>query len=142
MDVSEIRKQIIRALDNARKDSEVRRQATDQAAAEYEAFLNDVAVPLFRQAATVLRALGHEFTANTPAGSVRLESAAGHDFLELELAASGGRVQVIARTAVMRGRSGPLIEERPLAGQKRIGDLKEEDVAAFLTTEIPKLIMA
>ena len=141
MDVSEIRKQIIRALDNARKDADARRQATDQARSEYEIFLRDIAVPLFRQAATVLRALGHEFAANTPAGSVRLESPSSQEYLELELDATGGRAQVIGRTGMMRGRSGPLVEERPLAVRKAIGDLTDEDVAKFLTTEIPRLIM-
>ena len=141
MDVSEIRKQILRALDNARKDAEARRQAADQAKGEYETFLNDIAVPLFRQAATVLRALGYEFTVNTPAGSVRLQSGSAQEYVELELEASGGPVQVITRTAVMRGRSGPLVEERPLAGHKPIGSLTDEDVATFLTTEIPKLVM-
>ena len=141
MDVSEIRKQIIHALDRARKDAEARRHATDQATVEYEAFLTDVAAPLFRQAANVLRALGHDFTINTPAGSVRLESAAAQEYLELELDARGGRAQVIARTAVMRSRGGPLIEERPLAAQKKISDLADDDVAAFLSEEIPKLIL-
>ena len=141
MDVSEIRKQIIRALDNARKDADARRQATDQAKGDYEIFLRDIAVPLFRQAATVLRALGHEFSANTPAGSVRLESTSAQEYLELELDASGGRAQVIGRTGMMRGRSGPLVEERPLAVHKAIGDLTDEDVAKFLTTEIPRLVM-
>jgi len=141
MDVSEIRKQILRALDNARKDADVRRQATDQAKGEYETFLNDIAVPLFRQAATVLRALGHEFSANTPAGSVRLESPSAQEYVELELDARGGLAQVIARTALMRGRSGPLVEERPLAGRKKISELTDADVAALLTTEIPKLVM-
>ena len=47
----------------------------------------------------------------------------------------------MARTAMMRGRSGPLVEERPLAGQKKIGELTDADVAALLTTEIPKLVM-
>jgi len=141
MDVSEIRKQIIRALDNARKDADARRQATDQAASEYEIFLRDVAVPLFRQASVVLRALGHEFSANTPAGSVRLESPSAQEYLELELDARSGRAQVIGRTGMMRGRSGPLVEERPLAAHKKIGDLTDEDVATFLTTEIPRLVM-
>ena len=141
MDVSELRKQILRALDNARKDADAKRQTTDQAKAEYETFLNDIAVPLFRQAATVLRALGHEFAVNTPAGAVRLESPSAQEYLELELDASGGRAQVIGRTGMMRGRSGPLVEERPLATHKTIADLEDDDVSRFLTTEIPRLVM-
>ena len=140
MDVSEIRKQILRALDNARKDAEARRQATDQVKGEYETFLNDVAVPLFRQAASVLRALGHEFSANTPAGSVRLESASAQEYLELELDASAGRVQVIGRTGLMRGRGGPLVEERTLAVGKSVSELGDADVAALTTGQRLKLV--
>ena len=141
MDVSELRKQILRALDTARKDADTKRQAADQAKGQYEAFLTEIAVPLFRQAATVLRALGHEFSVNTPAGSVRLESPSAQEYLELELEVSGGRAQVIGRTGMMRGRSGPLVEERPIAANKAVGDLEDDDVSRFLTTEIPRLVM-
>ena len=98
-------------------------------------------MPLFRQAATVLRALGHEFSVNTPAGSVRLESPSAQEYLELELEVSGGRAQVIGRTGMMRGRSGPLVEERPIAANKAVGDLEDDDVSRFFTTEIPRLVM-
>jgi len=141
MDVSEIRKQILRALDNARKDAEAKRQTTDHAKGDYEIFLRDIAVPLFRQASDVLRALGHEFSTNTPEGSVRLEGASAHEYLELEFDPRAGGGQVIGRTGLMRGRSGPLVEERPLAPGKKISDLTDTDVAAFLTTEIPRLVM-
>ena len=54
MDVSELRKRILRALDDARKDAVVRRREVDEAANAYETFLEQVAVPLMRQAAQVL----------------------------------------------------------------------------------------
>ena len=140
MDVSDLRKRIVRALDEARKDAAARRTSADRAAADYERFLTDVAVPLFRQAAIVLRAEGHPFTANTPAGSVRLVSDhAPADFLELELDASPSAPQVTGRTSV-RTRRGPVVAERPLAPGKSIRDLSEDDVSAFLTAEIPKLV--
>ena len=141
MDVSELRKQILRALDTARKDADEKRRAAYQAKSAYETFLNDVAVPAFRQAANVLRALGHDFSANTPAGSVRLDGPLGQEYLELELDVSGGRAQVIGRTGMMRNRGGPLVEERPIAAGTPIAELTDADVATFLTTEIPRLVM-
>jgi hypothetical protein len=141
MNVSELRKRILRALDEARKEAAARRTDVDRAAADYERFLTDVAVPLFRQAATVLRAEGHPFTANTPAGSVRLVSDhAPGDFVELELDASGPSPQVTGRTST-RGRRGPVVQERPLAPGKRVGELTEDDVSAFLVAEVRKLVV-
>src|SRR6266487_3966409 len=124
MDVSDLRKRILRALDDARKESAARRHATDRAAADYERFLAEVAVPLFRQAATVLRAEGQDFAAHTPAGSVRLMSdRASQDFIELELDATNPQPQVIGRTSLARGRKGLIVEERPIAPGKAIGEL-------------------
>jgi hypothetical protein len=141
MDVSELRKGILRALDEARKDSAARRQGVDQAAAAYEAFLSGVAVPLFRQAATVLRAEGHPFSVNTPAGSVRLASDHGaEDFIELELDGSSAPAHVTGRTSVSHGRQGPTVEERPIGPGKSIAELTETDVSTFLLAEIRRLV--
>jgi hypothetical protein len=141
MDVSDLRKRILRALDDARKQSAARREATDRATADYERFLSGVAVPLFRQASTVLRAEGQEFTANTPAASVRLASDhAANNFIELELDAAAPDAQVIGRTSVDRGRKGVVVEERPIAPGKMVAQLTESDVSEFLVAEIPKLV--
>jgi len=141
MDVSELRKRILRALDEARKDAAVRRQSADEAAVAYEAFLANIARPLFLQAGIVLRAAGHEFTANTPAESVRLVAErSSEDFLELDLDTSGGSPQVVARTSRRQGRRGHVVEERPLAPGKLIQDLTEDDVSAVLVAELPKLV--
>ena len=141
MDVSDLRKRILRALDDARKEAASRRTATDQGATDYERFLSQIAVPLFRQAATVLRAEAQDFTANTPAGSVRLVSdRAAQDFVELELDASHPQPQVIGRTSLARGRRGVIVEERPIAPGKAVAELTEEDVSAFLVSEIRRLV--
>ncbi len=142
MDVSDLRKRILRALDDARKDATVRRQEIDAAAAAYQDFLTNTAVPLVRQAVTVLRAEGHQFTANTPAGSVRLAlDGSPQTFLEFELDGTGERPQVIGRVSITRGRQGIVVEERPIAPGKALPDLADDDVAKFLVTEIPKLIV-
>ncbi len=141
MDVSDLRKRILRALDDARKEAADRRQNVDRATAAYGQFLSDVAVPLFHQAANVLRAEGHPFSVNTPAGSVRLASdRASQDFVELELDASRPQPQVLGRTTLARGGKGLVVDERPLAPGKAIQELTEDDVAQFLMTEIRRLV--
>jgi hypothetical protein len=141
MDVSELRKRIIRALDDARKDASARRQHVDAAQAAYARFLADVAVPTMKQAATVLKAQGFPCTVDTPAESVRLTMAGSHDtFVELELDASASSPQVVGRTSVGRGRAGLVVDETSLAGGKPIAELTDEDVAAYLVGAVPKLV--
>jgi hypothetical protein len=45
MDVSELRKKILRALDDARQEAAVRRLAVNEAAQAYEKFLADIGGP-------------------------------------------------------------------------------------------------
>jgi hypothetical protein len=141
MDVSDLRKRILRSLDDARKEASARRAAVDRASAEYQRFLDDLAVPLFRQAASVLRAEGQPFTVHTPAGAVRLASDhAPQDFLEIELDAAAANPQVIGRMSRMRGGRGLVVEERPIAPEKPVDQLTEEDLSAFLLAGIQKLV--
>jgi hypothetical protein len=141
MDVSELRKRIIRALDDARRDATMRRGEIDAARAAYEQFLNDVAVPTVRQAGSVLRAQGFPCNVDTPADSVRL-SMAGNSaaFLEIELDAAASPPQAIGRLSVPRG-SGIVIDEQPVGAGKSIAELTEEDLAAFLVSAIPRLVV-
>ena len=141
MDTSDLRKRILRALDDARKDAAARRQTVDAAAVAYEAFLTRTAVPLVRQAVLVLRAEGHAFSANTPAGGVQLASdSAPQPYIEFELDATGATPQVVGRVSLTRGRQGVVVEERPIAPGKALADLTDDDVAKFLVAEIPKLV--
>jgi hypothetical protein len=141
MDVSELRKRILRALDDARKEAAARRVNIDRASASYDQFLSTIAVPLFRQAANVLRAQGVPFTAETPAGSVRLVSDhASQEFIELELDAGTPQPKVLGRSSIVRGRQGLVVEERAVAPGKSIDELTEEDVSEFLLTEIRRLV--
>jgi hypothetical protein len=141
MDVSDLRKRIIHALDDARKEASDRRRTVDDARASFETFLERVAGPLFKQAATVLRGEGHDYTLHTPAGSVRLVSDRSADqFIEVELHVDEGKAVVLGRTSMQRGGRDAVIEERPLAAGKPISDLTENDVTVFLVKEIPRLV--
>jgi hypothetical protein len=141
MDVSELRKRIIRALEEARSVAGSRRGVVDAARRDYTAFLETVAVPLLRQAATVLKAQGHPFTLETPAETARIVAdGAPQTFLELSLQIDGDDPRVMGRVSVSRGRQGLVIEERPLATVP-ISEITENHVADFLVREIPTLIV-
>jgi hypothetical protein len=142
MDVSDLRRRILHALDQARKEAEARRVVRDEAAEAWRRFLSSLAVPLVRQAAGVLRAEGYSFTAATPADGVRLTSDnAPETFIEFELDRTGAHPTVIGRVSVARGRKGHVLVERVLASGKPVAQLEEADVSEFLVEEIPKLVM-
>jgi hypothetical protein len=142
MDVSELRKRIIRALDEARKDASARRSVVDEAHQAFERFLSDLAVPLARQAAGVLVAAGHPFVVHTPAGAVRLAAETGPEtYIEITLDTSSAQPHVLGRVSLSRGRQGVVIEERAIGDGRPVGSLTEDDVSTFLVTEIPKLIV-
>ena len=141
MDVSDLRKRIIRALDDARKEASLRRTAVDEATRAYDTFLSEIATPVMRQASAVLKAEGHPFAIQTPVGTVRLVAdTSPHTFIELGLDTSGSSAAVFGRVSLARGRQSHVIEERPIA-DKPIADLTEEDLSAFLILEIPKLVV-
>ena len=64
-----------------------------------------------------------------------------HTFLEIALDTSQPDPEVIGRVSLTRGRQGLVVEERPIAEARPVGKLTEEDLAAFLITEIPKLVV-
>src|SRR3972149_1516216 len=72
MEVSDIRRRVRGAIEQARQQAAQRRVRTSDAAREYDAFLVERAVPMFHQFASALVGEGHLFKVFTPAGSVRL----------------------------------------------------------------------
>jgi hypothetical protein len=141
MDVSELRKRILRALEEARKEAGERRAVVDEARHAYDDFLENTAVPMLRQAATVLKSEGQFFTVHTPAESVRLVSDKSADtYLEIALDTAAKWPQVVGRSSIARGRQGR-IDERPIAQGKTVGDLSEDDLAQFLVKELPKFVI-
>jgi hypothetical protein len=141
MDVSELRRKILRAIDEGKPDDRARRRAeVDTAKAAYERFLENVAVPLFRQAQAILKAEARSFTVYAPADGVKLVSdASPSTFLEFVLDTSNEQPQVIGRVSRARSR-GVIVEEQPVAAGKSIDQLTDDDVAGFFVAEIPKLV--
>jgi hypothetical protein len=98
-------------------------------------------VPLLKQAQGILKAERQMFTVHAPVGSAKLASdSSAQTFLEFSLDNSGDRPTVLGRTSRARGRQRVIVDERPVTTGKAVGDLTEEDVAAFLVAELPKLV--
>jgi hypothetical protein len=137
MEIADVRKRILGTIERAKQRAADRRARTDEAARAYSTFLESTAVPLFRQAANVLRAEGYQFSASTPSGSVRLMSdRTVEDFIEIVLDTNGETPQVVGHTSRARGR-------RVVENERTIGDparLDENDVLEFLTKELEPLL--
>ena len=139
MEVSEVRRRLLAALEKARQGAADKRVRTDAAAREYEAFLSQRAVPIFRQLAAALTPQGHLFKVFTPVASVRLASERSpEEFIELVLDDTSDPPTVVGRTS--RGRGRRVISERALQGGAPVADLTEEDVLTFLLEEIVALV--
>jgi len=142
MDVSELRKRIVRAVDDARKEAAERQSRADQSVKIWEEYLAAVVVPMLKQAATIINASGGTFVVNTPADSVRLSAQhASETYLEIALDRTGGEPEVVGRVSLMRGRQGVVVDERPIATGRPIEKLSEEDLAAYLVSAVPKLVV-
>ena len=140
MEVSEVRRRLRGAIEEARAAAAERRTRTDAAARAYEEFLEQRAVPVFHTVAGALTSEGHLFKVFTPAGAVRLASERSHEeFIELTLDDSSDPPAVVGRTSRGRGRR-MVSSERRLASPAAIAELSEEDVLAFLLAELALLV--
>ncbi len=136
IETSELRRRLRSAIEQSRSNAAARRERSDGAAREYEKFLTEIAVPVVQQFANVLSGEGHQFHVGTPAGSVRLTAAgSAEDYVEILLDTSEDPPEVVGRTSRGRGRR-MVTSERPVRERTAIAELNEEDVSAFLLTEI------
>jgi hypothetical protein len=140
VEISDIKRRVVETIERARHQAADRRVRNDEAVREYEAFLTQTAIPIFKQVANVLRAQGFTFTVFTPGGSVgsvRLMSdRSGDDFIELSLDTSGESPMVSGHTARARGR-------RVIESEQAIGlpsTLTENDVLSFILKALEPLV--
>lgn len=137
MEISDVKRRVVETIDGAKRRAADRRVRVDEATKTYEAFLNRIAVPMFRQVANVLKAEGYPFAVFTPGTSVRLSSdRASEDYIELALDTSGDTPTVIGHTRRNRGR-------RVLESERALGDpaaLTEDDVLAFVVKELEPFV--
>ena len=126
MEVSEVRRRLRAAVDQARRDVSARRERTDLASQAYERFLAERAVPVFQTLATALIGEGIRYKLSTPAGSVRLSSESSADFIELGFDTSQDPAAVLLRTSRGRGRRQIETERTIAAGPAAIETLSDD----------------
>jgi dipeptidyl aminopeptidase/acylaminoacyl peptidase len=137
---SVLRRRLRSAIEQARSNAAARRDRAEAAGRDYETFLETVAIPVFQQFANVLGAEGHQFQVATPAGSVRLSSAVrNEDYIEVALDTLEDPPEVVGRTSRGRGRR-MISSERAVRERTAVAELNEEDVLAFLLTEIVQFL--
>ena len=140
MEVSDIRRRVRAAIEGARRTAQERRGRADQAARDYQQFLQDRAVPVFQTVASALVAEGYRFKVFTPADAVRLASeSSGEDFIELSLDATVDPPVVLGRTSRGRGRR-LVTTERALNDGSSIAALSEDDVLSYVIAELSPLL--
>lgn len=140
LDVTEVRRRLVQTIDQIKKDTATRRQATDLAVADYHTFLTEIATPVCRHFVTALRAQGFGFRLSTPAGSVKLTSdRSSGDEIEITLDAERQPPMALGRISYGRG-SRLLEEERLIREDKPVGELTDEDVLTFLLNAITPFV--
>ena len=86
MEVSDVRRRLRGAIDEARRRTAERRAWSEQARRAYETLLAEVAVPTFHMLQTALSGEGHRFKVATPGEAVRLSLERSPDeMIELSL---------------------------------------------------------
>ena len=135
-DVALIRKRLRSEIEQARRSASERRERAKSATRAYETFLEEIAIPTFRQLATVLRAEGIPFDVQTPSGGVRLVSDRSRDDgIELELDGTHDPPQVMLTSIRTWGRRS-LRNERPVKERTAIDRITEDDLLEHLIAEI------
>jgi len=129
--------QIKRPAADRRED---RRAQTDQATREYDVFLRNVAVPLFKQVADALRAERYQVDVFTPGGSVRLTFPRGNDnYIEVVLDTQGAAPKLLGRSSHSRGgdvRQSELV----LNATANIETLTDADLLGFVIAELEQFV--
>ena len=137
MEIADIKRRVVETIDRARREAGDRRVRAADATREYSVFLDQRAIPIFKQVANVLRAEGFAFTVFTPAGSVRLMSdRTAEDYVELTLDTTGDRPVVNGHLSRIRGRR--IVESEASLGSPAA--LGEEEILAFVLKGLEPLV--
>jgi hypothetical protein len=136
MEVSDVRRRLRGAIEDAKRRVVARRAQIDQASQAYERFLAEIAVPAFHVMSQALAGEGRRFKVHTPGQTVRLApDRATEEYVELALDSERELPAVVMRAVRGRGRR-MISTERVLAEQKPIESLGEEDVVSTLLEEL------
>lgn len=138
MEVSDVRRRLRSAIDDAKKRSAERRTQIDDARRAWERLLPEVAVPTFHTMAGALTAEGHRFKVFTPGEAVRLSlERSAEEFVELSLDTERDEPALLLRSTRGRGRRIVSTERIVREGAQIAGVTQEDLVAAMLEELIP-----
>jgi hypothetical protein len=139
MEISDIRRRVLQTLDRTRRRAAEHREEAEQAERAFQLVL-PLAVTVWKQAASALRAEGHPFAVQTPAGVLRfVPERSVDDFVELALDAVRRPPAVVVRARVTRGRR-VLDHESIVSEGTDIGGLDEERFLSVLLTELEPFV--
>jgi hypothetical protein len=139
MEISEVKRHLSETIERAKRAAADRRTHVDEASREFDVLLEQVAIPLFRQVANVLKVQGYPFDVFTPGGSVRLMSEKNaDDFIELTLDTTGDEPLVMGRSR--RGRGRRVLESERAIAEGPVRTLTEQQVLAFLLKELEPFV--
>jgi hypothetical protein len=136
MEVSDVRRRLRTAIEEARRNAEERRQRRDDAARAWERALETVITPAFHQLASALTAEGYRFQVVTPGTTARLvPERGGEEFVEIALETEGDEPLVMIRSTRGRGRR-TIARERSLGGRGAIDALADTEIASAVIDEL------
>jgi hypothetical protein len=136
MDIAQLRKGLVQAIEVAKRDGAAKRARADEASRLYDKFLDDTAVPVFRAMAGALKGEGLLFDVMTPLGGVRLvPERQREDGIELTLDTTLDPPAPVLSVLRSRG-SRTVRKERPLTDSQRVEGIGEDDVARALLEEL------
>src|SRR4051812_8110991 len=135
MEVSDVRRKLRTAIDELKRQSEVRRQRKDEANRAWEKALEDVVVPAFHQIASALNAEGYRFKVVTPGTAARLvPERGGEEFVEMALDTEGDEPVVMLRSTHGRGRR-LVTRERSLGARALAGIVTDGELVVTETID-------
>jgi len=132
MEVSRVRQRVQAALNAARDQAQRHRQAVAATETDYARFLVDIATPLAKQVANVLKAEGYSFTVSTPGGGLRIDTERSRDdFVDIALNTDARPPEVVGRIRYTRG-SRTIDDERRVKPGATPSEITEEELLEFL----------
>jgi hypothetical protein len=136
MELSDVRRRLRAALDEAKRLSNERRARVDAAVRAWEDVLPATVIPALHALSQALAAEGHRFKVLTPGESARLSvERSAEEFIELALDTARDAPAVMLRSTRGRGRR-MVSSERVAAEGGAIAQLTQEAVVGFLLEEL------
>ncbi len=140
MEVSDVRRRLRGAIEDAKRRAADRRARADEASRAWQEVLPTIAVPAVHAMASALTGEGHRFKVLTPGDAVRLSpERSAEEFIELVLDTARDMPALMVHST--RGRGRRIISvERSVREGAAIAQLTQEDVVGILLEELVPFI--